>query len=60
MANMAVERHYAKMENRAYHMLPIGNEVIVDLENFFPYIVDPIFTKEMEIHLDEIAHNDED
>jgi DNA topoisomerase-1 len=59
MANMAVERGYAKLENRAYTMLPIGNTVVEGLGAYFPYVVDKEFTKEMEEHLDEIAANDE-
>jgi DNA topoisomerase-1 len=59
MANVAVERGYAKLENRAYMMLPIGNTVIEGLSTYFPYVVDKDFTKEMEEHLDEIAVNDE-
>ena len=59
MANMAVERGYARLENRAYVMQPIGDLVIDELQQYFPYIVDKNFTKEMEGHLDEIASKEE-
>jgi DNA topoisomerase-1 len=59
MANMAIERGYAKLENRAYMMLPIGNTVIEGLGQYFPEVVDQEFTKKMEEHLDDIANNDE-
>jgi DNA topoisomerase-1 len=59
MANMAVERGYAKLENRAYVMLPIGNTVVEGLNQYFPEILDKEFTKHMEEHLDDIANNDE-
>jgi DNA topoisomerase-1 len=59
MANMAVERGYAKLDNRAYTMLPIGNTIIEGLSQYFPEIVDQEFTKKMEEHLDEIANRDE-
>jgi DNA topoisomerase-1 len=59
MANTAVERGYARLENRAYFMLPTGNHVIEGLQKFFPEIVDKDFTKEMEEHLDDIASKDE-
>jgi DNA topoisomerase-1 len=59
MANTAVERGYARLENRAYVMLPTGNHVIEGLQKFFPEIVDKDFTKEMEAHLDDIASKDE-
>jgi DNA topoisomerase-1 len=59
MANMAIERGYARLDNRAYMMLPIGNTVIEGLSQYFPYVVDKNFTKEMEEHLDDIANKDE-
>lgn len=59
MADMAIQRGYAKLDNRAYVMLPVGNSVIEQLQLYFPYIVDPNFTKEMEGHLDEIASKEE-
>lgn len=59
MANMAIERGYAKLENRAYVLQPIGKLVIDELQGYFPYIVDKNFTKEMEGHLDEIASKEE-
>lgn len=59
MANMALERGYARLENRAYVMQPIGDLVIKELSEFFPYIVDKDFTKEMEGHLDDIASKEE-
>lgn len=59
MANMAIERGYARLDNRAYAMLPIGNAVIEGLNQYFPYILDKNFTKQMEEHLDDIATKDE-
>jgi DNA topoisomerase-1 len=59
MANMAIERGYARLDSRAYVMLPIGNAVIEGLNQYFPYILDKNFTKEMEEHLDDIATKDE-
>ncbi len=59
MADMAVQRGYARLESRAYVMQPIGNLVIDELQQYFPYIVDKNFTKEMEAHLDEIASKEE-
>lgn len=59
MANMALQRGYATLENRAYVMTNIGNEVISSLQEHFPYITDTEFTKEMEEHLDDIASKEE-
>jgi DNA topoisomerase-1 len=59
MANMAIERGYARLEGRAYVMLPLGNVVVKNLQEFFPEILDKEFTKEMEAHLDDIANSDE-
>ena len=59
MADMAVKRGYAALENRSYHILPIGCNVIEELQTFFPYIVDVQFTKDMEEHLDLIAEKEE-
>jgi DNA topoisomerase-1 len=59
MANMAIERGYARLDSRAYVMLPIGNAVIEGLNQYFPYVLDKNFTKEMEEHLDDIATKDE-
>jgi DNA topoisomerase-1 len=58
MANMAVERGYAKLDSRAYVMLPIGNTVVEGLNQYFPEILDKEFTKKMEEHLDDIANHD--
>jgi DNA topoisomerase-1 len=59
MANIAVARGYAKLDGRAFVMLPIGNTVIEGLSKYFPEITDKTFTKDMEEHLDEIANKDE-
>jgi DNA topoisomerase-1 len=59
MANMAVDRGYAKLDSRAYVMLPIGNTIIEGLNQYFPEILDKEFTKKMEEHLDDIANHDE-
>jgi len=59
MAQVAIDRGYANLESRAYHMTPLGDNVVTGLEHFFPEIVDVQFTKEMEEHLDEIANKDE-
>jgi DNA topoisomerase-1 len=59
MASMAIDRGYAKLENRAYAMLPIGNTIIENLQEYFPEIIDKKFTSGMEEHLDDIANNDE-
>jgi DNA topoisomerase-1 len=59
MAQIALDRGYAYLDNKAYVMNPLGNEVIEGLEKFFPEIVDAKFTRDMEGRLDEIARNDE-
>jgi DNA topoisomerase-1 len=60
MAGIAVTRGYATIESRAFNITDIGTVVIDQLSKFFPFIVDINFTKEMEEHLDNIAHNSED
>jgi len=60
MANMAIERGYAHLVNRAYVMTDNGNVVIEQLQQYFPNIIDKDFTKQMEEHLDDIATQDED
>jgi DNA topoisomerase-1 len=59
MANMSLQRGYAKLENKSYVMNKSGNDIIVNLQKYFPNIVDEKFTSEMEEHLDEISHKHE-
>lgn len=59
MANIAVERGYATLDKRSFVMTDIGKEVITQLENYFPNVINKNFTKEMEEHLDKIANGNE-
>jgi len=59
MAQKALDNGYAMSEAKAYHMLPTGFNVIKGLIEYFPDVVDKNFTKDMEDHLDDIAHHGE-
>jgi DNA topoisomerase-1 len=59
MATKALQSGYAHLDKRAFVMNETGNNVIESLQDFFPEIIQPSFTKEMEEHLDEITHEDE-
>lgn len=59
MVHKPVESNYAFLESKAFHMNKLGDEVIVNLEKFFPDIVTPVFTKELEDHLDRIEDGED-
>lgn len=60
MANVALERGYARTEKKAYVMNDIGKVVVDQLEKYFPNVINKDFTKKMEEHLDEIANGNEE
>ena len=55
MANMALERGYAELINRAYKLLPLGKTVCEFLEKYFDFILNVDFTSRVEKSLDDIA-----
>lgn len=59
MVNVVLDRKYAVLENKAYHILPIGVKVNEELTKFFPTEINKDFTKAMEEHLDRIANGEE-
>lgn len=59
MANVALERGYARIEKKTYVMNEIGKIVAEQLEKYFPDVINKDFTKKMEEHLDEIANGNE-
>jgi DNA topoisomerase-1 len=59
MAQTIIDRVYTELINKAYHMTPTGDNVIIGLSKYFKEIVDPNFTKNLEEHLDEIAAHEE-
>jgi DNA topoisomerase-1 len=60
MVHKPVEANYAYLQNKAYHMNKLGTEVVTGLEKFFPDIITPVFTKDLEEHLDKIEDGDAD
>lgn len=60
MANVVLDRGYANLEKKSFIMTDVGKIVIEALEKYFPNVINKNFTKEMEEHLDKIAHGDED
>lgn len=60
MADMALKRGYARLENRAYVMLELGNNVVKFLSKYFNFIVDVGFTSQVEQGLDDIADGKKD
>ncbi len=60
MADMALERGYAKLEQRAYVMQELGNRVIEFLVKYFKFVVNVKFTSNVEKKLDDIAEGKED
>lgn len=60
MANVTLDRGYAVIENKAYHITEIGKTVANHLDLYFPNIINKNFTKKMEDHLDSIANGDEE
>lgn len=58
MAGMAVQRGYARLNNRAYEMTELGNDVVKFLKKYFKFIVDKKFTSQVEDQLDKIASGD--
>ena len=55
MADMALERGYAKLQSRAYVMTELGDNLIIFLAKYFPFLVSAHFTGMVERELDEIA-----
>ena len=55
MADMALERGYAVLKSRAYEMTELGDNVIIFLGKYFPFLVSAHFTGMVEKELDEIA-----
>ena len=60
MADMALERGYAKLQSRAYVMTELGDNVIIFLAKYFPFLVSAHFTSMVEKELDEIADGELD
>ncbi|GMO15574.1 MAG: type I DNA topoisomerase [Mycoplasmoidaceae bacterium] len=54
MTQKPLEYGYAHLEQRAYHIDILGDEIIENCEKFFPDIITPTFTRDMEEELDEI------
>jgi DNA topoisomerase-1 len=59
MASVAADRGYADIQSKAFVMTKLGDEVIENVGQYFPDIVDINLTKEMEEHLDLISHGHE-
>lgn len=59
MANIPIDRGYATLVKRHYHITKLGEEVANNLDVFFPEIINVQFTKEMEDRLDKITNNQE-
>ncbi len=60
MVNLVLDRNYATLENKAYHITDIGGKVIKELDTFFPTEINKDFTKGMEERLDDIAAGKEE
>ncbi|MEG2245773.1 MAG: type I DNA topoisomerase [Malacoplasma sp.] len=60
MANVVLDRGYADLDKKSFVMTEVGKIVIEALEKYFPNIINKNFTKEMEEHLDKIAHGEEE
>ncbi len=60
MVNLVLDRNYATLESKAYHVTDIGGKVINELNNFFPTEINKDFTKQMEERLDHIAAGEEE
>lgn len=60
MANIAIDRGYATLENKHFVMTDIGKDVINQLNKYFPNFINKNFTKQMEEHLDKIANGHEE
>lgn len=58
MADMAIQRGYAVMKDRAYHMTDLGNRAVEFLIKYFSFIVDVAFTSKVEEQLDQIANGE--
>jgi DNA topoisomerase-1 len=59
MANINIDRGYAKLVNRAFVPTEHGREVVKVLEKDFGDVINKDFTKEMEVKLDRIAEGQE-
>lgn len=60
MVNIVLDRNYATLEKKAYHVTKTGDIVIEQLDKFFPEEINKDFTKKMEEHLDNIASGSEE
>jgi DNA topoisomerase-1 len=55
MVNMPLQRGYAELTDKNYHILPLGIEVVNFLKMYFSFLLDTNFTNEVETDLDNIA-----
>ncbi len=60
MVNIVLDRNYATLEKKSYHVTKTGDIVIEQLDKFFPEEINKDFTKKMEEHLDNIASGTEE
>lgn len=60
MVNLVLDRNYATLENKSYHVTDMGYKVIKELDTFFPTEINKDFTKGMEERLDDIAAGKEE
>ena len=60
MANISLDRGYATLESKAFHVTDIGTSLITHLNSFFGDEINKDFTRSMEEHLDKIANGDEE
>jgi DNA topoisomerase-1 len=59
MAKKPLERGYVVLESKVYKMTEVGNRVVEMVDDYFNDVINVDFTKNMEEHLDDIAHKDE-
>jgi DNA topoisomerase-1 len=59
MAQSNIKSGYTSYENKHYIVTPLGKNVIEQLEQFFPDVINVEYTKKMEENLDAIAHKSE-
>lgn len=60
IVNIVLDRNYATLEKKAYHVTKTGDIVIEKLDEFFPEEINKDFTRKMEEHLDNIASGEEE
>jgi DNA topoisomerase IA len=54
MVQRPLDYNYAHLEAKAFHLDLLGDEIITNLQKFFPDLITPEFTRNMEEHLDKI------